>query len=220
MVPPALRGARMRNRENPSRIRAQGLCHSSVYGCRERLFETTKNNSRTVPKHATIWSLQRSVGGARRAKACHHMVPQALHEARMRDRETPAGSGPEGYAMRPYTGAESASSKPLKTIAGPCQSMPPYGPSSAPWGTHAKQGNPSRIRAQGLCHASVDGRRKSLFETAKNNSRTVPKHATIWSLQPSVGHACETAGKPQQDPGPRAMPCVRIWVPKAPLRNR
>ena len=42
------------------------------------------------------------------------MVPQPLRGARMRNRETPAGSGPKGYAMRSWTGAERAASKPLK----------------------------------------------------------------------------------------------------------
>ena len=140
----------------------------AVDRCRKRLFETAKNNSRTVPKHATI------------------MVPPALRGARVRNRENPtAGSEPKGYAIRPYKGAEGASSKPLKTIEGPSQSMPPYGPSSAPWGTPC-QSMPPYMVPQALHGARMRNR----------------------------------SGKPQQDPGPRAMPCVRRRAPKALLRNR
>ena len=60
-------------------------------------------------------------------------------------------------------------------------------PSSAPWGTHAKQGNPSRILARGLCHASVDGCRKRLFETAKSNSRYGPSSAA-WGTHARQGN--------------------------------
>ena len=78
---------------NPSRIRAQGLCHSSVYGRRKRLFETAKNHSKPLK---TIEGPCQSMPP--------YMVPPALCGARVRNKETPAGSEPKGYAIRPYTG--------------------------------------------------------------------------------------------------------------------
>ena len=75
--------------------------------------------------------------------------------------------------------------------------MPPYGPSSAPWGTHAKQGN-RRIRAQELCHSSVYGCRKGLFISAeapcqsrRRRGRTKARTGEIVAEMP-IGHGRET----------------------------
>ena len=145
--------------ENPSRIRARGLCHASVHGYRKSFFETAKNNRRPVPKHATYgpssapWGTHAKQANPSRIRArglCHASIDRC---------------------RKSFVETAKNNRRPVPKHA-------TYGPSSAPWGTHAKQGNPSRIRARGLCHASVDGGRKSFFETAKNNRRPVPKHAT------------------------------------------
>ena len=76
----------------------------------------------------------------------------------------PAGFKRKGSSIRPRRAAETASSKLLKAKQNHGKrwqdSSPkrkPIPPQRVVWGMHAKQGNPSRIQAQGVVNSSPDG---------------------------------------------------------------
>ena len=121
--------------------------------CRNSLFETGKSKAKpwqTVagfkPQAEANSTSKGSVG-----HACETGKPQQDSSAR-------------GVQFVPRRAAETASSKPLKAKQNhgkPWQDSSlkrkPIPPQRVLWGMHAKQGNPSRIQAQGVVNSSPDG---------------------------------------------------------------
>ena len=143
-------GACMRNRETPAGFKRKGWSIRPLTRCRNSIFETVKSKTMANP-------------GKSQAPSGSQFLLKGLGGACMRNRETPAGFKRKGWSIRPRQAAETASSKPLKAKQNhgkPWQdSSPkrkPIPPQRVLWGMHAKQGNPSRIRAQGVVNSSPD----------------------------------------------------------------
>ena len=142
-------GACMRNRETPAGFKRKGWSIRPLTRCRNSIFETVKSKAipwqDSSPKRKPI-PLQRARWGMR-----------AKQGNPMQD------SSARGVQFVPRRAAETASSKPLKAKQNhgkPWQDSSfkrkPIPPQRVLWGMHAKQGNPSRIQAQGVVNSSPD----------------------------------------------------------------
>ena len=146
-------GACMRNTETPAGFKRKGWSIRPQTGCRDSVFETAKSKAipwqtlaRFKPQAEANSSSKGSVG-----HACETGKPQQESSAR-------------GGQVANRRAAETASSKPLQAKQNhgkPWQdsslTRKPMPPQRVVWGMHARQGNPSRIQAQGVFNSSPDG---------------------------------------------------------------
>ena len=159
-----------KKKRNPaSRMQAQGMAKSPKTRSRrskQHLRNRERNFSKT-PAQGVVNSSRRAAETASskplKAKQNHGKPWQdsSLCGACMRNRETPAGFKRKGWSIRPQTGCRDSLFETVKSKAIPWQdSIPKRKPiplQRARWGMHAKQGNPSRIQAQGVFNSSPDG---------------------------------------------------------------
>ena len=128
-------GACMRNRETPAGFKRKGWSIRPLTRCRNSIFETVKSKTMANP-------------GKSQAPSGSQFLLKGLGGACMRNRETPAGFKRKGWSIRPQTGC-----KPWQDSSPKRKPIPPQ---RVLWGMRAKQGNPSKIRAQGVVNSSPD----------------------------------------------------------------